>query len=220
MPDNTLLLERLQTYAGHYECHITVDIGINNSEHLQCFEETCKSLGAKAIVIQLSNGKSPNQPMLSQFIRGDLEHAVEMINTLHNRLAEQFTVVRLKVEAAINNSNIPQSDAIAEALPKSCYFEHHIKMRLAKETDLSTLKTKLAQYHGYLSKNAHSFVDGQNNEEYRFVTQRFRCGEPTAKRKLDALEAFLQNQPIAIHKIIREFNIFDSYSDLDNGWMI
>ncbi len=122
------------------------------------FEAACDALGAKAIVIQLAKGQSPLQPMLSKFMQGDAEHIVADINTMRDALADNFSVLRLKVEAGIDNSNIPQTDAMARGLAESCYFEHHIKMRLPIGMDLVALQQALAIYHGYVSKNARALV--------------------------------------------------------------
>lgn len=224
MPNNNYLLTQLKTYAGCYECHITVDLGEQaNTTSLTAFEAACETLGAKVIVIQLSNGQTPLQPMLSKFMQGEAEQIVADINAMRDALARDFCVVRLKVEAGIDNNNIPQTDAAISALAESCYFEHHIKMCLPIGMDLSALQHQLATYHGYVSKNARSIVQNNNSnkskQEYRFVTQRFRRGNDYAVQQLEALLDFLHTQSIDTQKVIREFNIFDSYADLDAGWM-
>lgn len=220
MPSNNHLLTQLETYAGCYECHITVDLGKQaDATALARFESACEALDAKAIVIQLSNGQTPMQPMLSKFMKGNSERIVTDINAMRDALARDFLVVRLKVEAGIHNNHIPQTDADIRELAQSCYFEHHIKMRLPRGMDISALQQELAVYDGYVSKNARALVQKNNQQEYRFVTQRFRRGNDYAIQQLDALLDFLQTQEIEAQKVIREFNIFDSYADLDAGWM-
>ena len=210
------LLAQLQHYSGRYECHITVDLTCDSQ--FADFQEKCNELGAKALIIQLPTGNMQTQPMLSQYYQGDAQLVCQKIDQLYQSIAQDFTVVRLKVEADVDNQNIPQTDQAAQALPKACYFEHHVKMQLPKTLALQPLAAELSQYSGYLSRSALSSDIEGGLFELRFVTQRFRLGDKAAYQHLKALLNFLQTEKITVIKTIREFTIFDSNLSVDSGW--
>ncbi|KHD06337.1 hypothetical protein PN36_11135 [Candidatus Thiomargarita nelsonii] len=215
MKQNNTLLQRLKTYPGVFECHITVALPPN--QPFVQFDQVCKKLGGKTIVIQLANGKTPTQPMMSKILSGDANTVLSQVNALTEGLSRYFSVLRLKIEvkAGISNTALPETTEEAELLPSSCYFEYHIKMQLEKGRVLENLRALFAPYHGYVSQNT---LEQDSRWEYRFVTQRLRLSNKAAEEHLSELLAFLKTQNIKVKKVIREFNIFDSHSDLDAGW--
>lgn len=219
MKQNNTLLQRLKNYPGVFECHITIALPPNQPEKFVQFDQVCKKLGAKTIVIQLANGKTPTQPMMSKILIGDANTVLSQVNALTEGLSSYFSVLRLKIEvkikAGISNTALPETTEEAELLPSSCYFEYHVKMQLEKGRDLENLRALFAPYHGYVSQNT---LEEDSRWEYRFVTQRFRLSNKTAEEHLSELLVFLKTQNIKVKKVIREFNIFDSHSDLDAGW--
>ena len=214
------LYQRLKTYSGIFECHITVALPPNQPEKLLLFENICKNLGGKAIIIQLTNGITPTHPMIGKILKGDADAVLSQILALIDGLSRYFSIIRLKIEAGISNNNLPVTTKDAELLPSSCYFEYHLKMLLDKAYDLKQLRALFLPYHGYVSKNTLK-KDNNNNShwESRFVTQRFRLSKMEAEEHLSELLVFVNTQNIKIQKVIREFNIFDSNSDLDAGWI-
>lgn len=211
------LLQRLNYFHGHYECHITVTIPPNKQEALERFINVCHSLKAKPIVIVLNQGQTPTQPMLGKQLIGSPEWVHQEILDLEYTLAQQFEVTRVKVEVSPDTTNLPHNQDKATQLPESCYFEHHVKMLLPNTFDQTVLRKELEQYQGYLSRNA--IAKHNDDYEYRFVTQRFRTSEAKAKQGLQDLLSYLEQQNITVTSTIREFNIFDSQADLDKGWM-
>ena len=203
------LLHQLNTYQGQYEYHLTVDLEPNNTQQLHAFETLCTELNAKAIVIQLASGETPPQPMLGQFLEGQPKTVLSTIQTAAEKLQQQFTLTRVKVEASTKNSNIPKFDEDASELPISCYFEHHVKMRLPSTVKLQQLRAELMDYQGHLSRNAYTQASSSSDLESRFVTQRIWSGNHTAKQRLDNLLNYLQERDIPAAKVIREYNIFD-----------
>jgi len=213
---NNLLLERLKAYPGVFECHITVALRPEQPNQLILFNQICQQLGGKTLVIQLANGKTPTQPMISKNFNGNANLVLSQITVLHQEIAKHFPIVRLKVETSPFNAGLPETTEEAARLPPSCYFEFHVKMQLEKGHDLDKLRTLLAPYHSYVSKN--TLDEADNLWAYRFATQRFRLGNQAAEAHLSALLAFLKTQHITVKKVNREFNIFDSNAELDTGW--
>jgi hypothetical protein len=218
MKPNELLFQRLTAYPGVFECHITVALPPQQPNKLVLFDQICQQLGGKTIVIQLANGKTPTQPMISKNFKGDANLVLSQINALHQEIAKHFPIVRLKVETSTFNAGLPETTEEAARLPPSCYFEFHVKMQLEKDHDLDQLRTLLAPYHSYVSENTLEEDESDNLWAYRFATQRFRLGKPAAEAHLSALLTFLKTQHITVKKVNREFNIFDSNADLDAGW--
>ncbi len=214
-----ILYQRLKTYSGMFECHITVALPPNEPDKLLLFDKVCKKLGGKAIIIELANGRTPTQPMISKILKGDADTVLSQINALIDGLSRYFSIIRLKIEAGISNTNLPETTKDAEVLPSSCYFEYHVKMQLEKACDLKKLRALFVPYHGYVSKNTLRKDNKKDSGwEYRFVTQRFRLSKKAAEEHLSELLVFINTQNIKVKKVIREFNIFDSNSDLDYGW--
>jgi len=213
MKGQKVLEQRMLTFAGEFECHMTVDITLDK---IDVFRDYCKGLGGSAIVIELAEGLHSVQPMIAKLIRGDAEQSYKTVLELYRALEEKFNVIRVKVEAATSNRSVPQCDKDAARWPETCYFEHHVRMVLPLDEDLSEFKRCLEPFSAHLSNNPLSTSDiGQ----VRFATQRFRdLGDLQAAAALNELLTFLSKKHVVVSKVIREFNIYDSNKDLDRGW--
>ncbi len=211
MFESKILLDQLEGFPGEFECHITVGIG---EDEFPKFERFCEDEGVKAILIELASGENPRQPMLGTVFQSDPKQVYEQIQKLCTSVSENFPLLRLKVEASIHNANIPNEEQIA-SMSASCYFEHHVKITMGKNDDLSDLREALKTYHGHLSRNPKQRSD---LNQTRFITQRLRFGNVKAEAELLRLIDFLESENIVYEKVIREFNIFDTNIDLDAGW--
>ncbi|WNO10871.1 hypothetical protein [Teredinibacter sp. KSP-S5-2] len=208
------LKQRLGYFEGVHECHITVDI---QPSEVEAFCHFCQHLGGDATVIELSNGHTPVQPMLGKIISPYEGETYEQILHLYNVLKVRYRILRVKVEAGLENKNIPLLDDENRSLPDTCYFEHHVKMQLRLDANLDDIRMQLKKYNAHLSNNALT-VNKEN--QYRFATQRFDdIGKYNAGAKLQELLGFLSEKNIPACKVIREFNIYDSNKDLDAGWL-
>lgn len=219
-----ILQQRLKQYPGEYECHITVVIQAEDLEH---FKTTCQVLGGTAIVIELQGAQQSVQPMIAKYIAG--QNAYQDICQLYSALEQSYKLTRVKVEAGLGNQGIPQSDIEAQQTPQTQYFEHHVRMvlprissqeseqePLTEHNSLKELGVELKHYHAHMSRNA---ISTCGDTQLRFATQRFRqLGDANAKKELDKLLKYLSDHKIAVDKIIREYNIFDSNGELDAGW--
>lgn len=87
--------------------------------------------GVKHALIVLDRGQTRSQPMLTVQGEGTLATQIEAARSLSRELADAgFRVVRVKVEAAPWNEDVPASDAAAARLGDAMYFEHHVKVVL------------------------------------------------------------------------------------------
>lgn len=202
-------------FHGQFEAHITVDT--DNPEY---FCTTCEALGVKSILIELSEGVEPNQPMTESRHCGDLNVVRAEVDGLAQQFHEAgFAVRRRKIEAAYNAQGVPEQDEDTRGLPPSCYFEYHVSIRLANAEQLRMLQQTAAQYGAQVSRNARR-KDSDDGSEVRFVTMRaYRVGRQTAEERYLSLVQALQEAACEITGERREFTVYDSNLDLDKGWL-
>jgi hypothetical protein len=205
-------------FTGEFETHITVSLN-QNLTGIDRLQQWSGAHNLKFLHILLDRGDNISQPMLTRRGRGNFDAELSIAERLAQELvAEDFAVVRIKIEAAPENDGIPQSDVEALAHPAHRYFEHHLKLAIASTTDLQPLR-ELAQAHSaHLSRNALQLREDGSQE--RFITQRcLGVGRSTAKQQLqillDSIES-LGYTPIAIES---EFVVYDSNLALDRGWI-
>lgn len=193
---------------GDFEIHLT----LLADRRLAGFAATH---GLKHTHIVLDRGATPDQPMLTLRTRGPLEAVVAEGRGWAARLFDDgFTVVRVKVEASPFNAGVPQTDA---EVPPQRYFEHHIKLILDL-ADIDTARQISLGHTAHLSRNARRGDAGGRHE--RFVTQRCHgCGQPEARRRLDALLAELTTAGLEIAEVEAEYVVLDSNPAVDAGWI-
>ncbi len=204
-------------FAGSFETHVTVDaVGLRQLEALRTWADQNE---VKCLLIELSRGRSILQPMLTWRDTGTLTTQLSKARDVRSRLANAgFHVTRLKLECDPNNEDVPANDAEALREATTRYFEHHVKLRLTNEAELSRL-TQIAERHqAHLSRNAvHQREEGLTE---RFVTQRCRgVGKETADDQLARLKASLVDAGYRIVDVEAEFVVYDSNESLDAGWL-
>ncbi|MGB0905848.1 MAG: hypothetical protein ACPGVT_00020 [Maricaulaceae bacterium] len=205
-------------YSGPIEVHITVEIENTPSERAR-FQAACVAQNGKSIWIELEQGQTINQPMYGARFSSSVQEQANEIRRLVDILGQDFSITRIKVEAGPYNENIPQSESDARDEPAECYFEHHVALGLKPDTDFDQLKSDLATYDGYLSRNAFKTAS-KTGLQTRFVTQRFKSiGQAAADTRLDHLLNYAKQLNIEVVDVEREYNIFDSNLHLDKGWM-
>jgi hypothetical protein len=204
------------SFAGEFEVHLTVTI--DGPAEALALSAWGFQRGFKFTHIVLDRGVFPSQPMLTCHGEGEFESHLESAHRYQQHLeAEGFTVTRLKLEVPPWSPDVPQTQA---DLPReSCgrYFEHHVKLLLPSDDDLSKL-SKLAATHGArLSRNA--FRVREDGQLERFVTQRCHHeGRLVAQERLADLVQALSATHWPILEIEEEYVVFDSKLELDDGW--
>jgi hypothetical protein len=141
--------------------------------------------------------------------------------------AEGFGVARVKIEATPWNEDVPRTAAEARALPPGCHFEHHVKLALADDAEVATVRALAERHSAHVSRNARRELGGRGGADgggarghERFVTQRCRdVGRPEARRRLDALLDTLSAAGFKAVEVEEEFVVHDDRPALDNGWI-
>jgi hypothetical protein len=193
--------------------------GAERPEQRQRFRELCQRLGVKCVLIELSAGHSPSQPMTACYHHGAIGAVLDEVASQCRALREAgFPLVRLKLEAVASAQGVPEGDDEAARLPRANYFEMHVKLSLPASMNLDPLRVLCERHGARLSRNAFkSEADGRSE---RFVTLRvYRAGRRTALDRLEALERDLIGAGFSVVHRQREYTIFDSAEILDAGWL-
>ena len=202
-------------FNGEFETHLTVSTE-PSTEMLRAWTE---SRNIKFSHILLDAGKTPSQPMLTLQSMGTLGEARTIAHALAADLAAAgFAVLRTKIEASPHNKGIPRTTQGIEQIPPFAHFEHHVKVLLSRDADVTALRAFAGDYGGYLSLNARRTRDGGTHE--RFITQRcYGIPMPEARRRLARLLRALRTQPLRLLEVEQEYVVYDSNVSLDRGWM-
>lgn len=208
----SVMLERLERFPGEFEFHITASLLSNQTAE---FRQVCESLGAKAIIIDLTQGATPTQPMLCGVSSGKPEDVFKTMRKFESELSKSFKIIRIKIEASLKNKGIPKNEI--EYDNEDCYFEHHVKIKLDPNMDLDQLALELKSFDAHLSHNA---ISRDSCFHEYFATQRVKgFGLNEALVQFQKLNSFFESEGIPMTKSIREYNIFDSDINVDAGWM-
>jgi hypothetical protein len=203
-------------YQGTFEAHITVNT--KTLAERDKFHQFCQVLGIKCVLIELPQGITRSQPMTASYHQGKLTSVmVEVGDIAHQLSVRGFEVIRLKIEAMVNNHDVPITDAQARALPVSNYFEFHVKALLSGEMSLAALGKYCLENDAHLSANALKQMGG---EQQRFITMRlYGVGKQSAVGKFQALLATLKAKGIKLSQPQLEYTVYDSNIYLDAGWV-
>lgn len=209
MPHPPLVCDDRPMSASLYESHVTVRCaGPDESARLRSW---AVAGGYKLTHIVLARGRMREQPMLT--LSGSPSYADEAarVREVATRLrADGFDPVRVKIESSPWAPEVPR-----EPCDDGRYFEHHVKLLLAADTDLAPLAARVVPHGAHLSWNARR-VRGARHE--RFVTQRCRAVDAEgAGRALERLLAALAGCEVLA--VEREFVLHDSDVTVDDGWL-
>ena len=206
-----------RSYSGTFEAHITILAAELTTR--EKFRDVCQGLGVKCILIELPNGITRSQPMTASYYHGTLEDVLAEVQSLAQAIADAgFEVTRIKVEAMIDNCDIPEDDEDVQALPASNYFEFHVKVTLPGDADVATLQVQCRQRGGHLSAN--TFKYQRDGQQQRFVTMRlYGVGRRSAEARFDELLQWLEGEGLKLSHKLREYTVYDTNLALDAGWI-
>ncbi|MDX2676953.1 hypothetical protein PV333_11070 [Streptomyces sp. NY05-11A] len=193
-----------------YETHVTVRCtGPAESRRLRRWADAA---GLRLTHIVLARGRMREQPMLTlSGSRSYAEESAQARGVVACLVADGFHPVRVKIESTPWAPEVP---------PQPCegdqYFEHHVKLRLAADTNLPVLAARVVPHGAHVSWNARRVHDSGPHE--RFVTQ--RCRGVDAEGAGLALEQLLTElRGFEVLAVEREFVLHDSDVSVDDGWI-
>ena len=208
----------MRHYCGDFEVHLTVLAP--DKPRLVRFQEWCRIREYKCVWIVLARGEHVEQPMATWRRRDTnltrvLEEAEHHARELKR---DAIPVVRVKVEAAPHNDEIPLVDADALAHPVGNYFEHHVKLLRDKTAPCEALVRVCQRFGAHLSRNA--FREAGAGQEERFVTIRsYSVGWVSSEQQLRQLLVVLKGIGEQIIEYESEYCVYDSNLRLDAGWL-
>ncbi len=217
-----------QPLDGVFEIHITVDPENNFVKLLQFVKKMSKSTNLK-IVFAVSEVKN-NQLMISHFTRkGSEKEAIQTAKSFESEMcAFGIKVVRVKIESH-NISSIPLTkkdyDKYYEYLKKTyenlCgkpYFEFHVKVgnNIINDNYYQLLSDDLKHFKGV----AVSYNLCSSNCKPLLTVRVYDTGYQVAQKYKDSvLDSLKLKGYIFEDKIQTEFSVYDTNSNLDNGWL-
>lgn len=204
------------SYRGIFEAHITVKA--DNSALTEKFNQLCQSLDVKCVFIELPEGATPSQLMSASYHHGAFKDVLQQINQISQKIVNaDFAITRIKIEAMVSNQDIPISDIEAQTLPKSNYFEFHVKAILSADENIEMLRKYCLQHKAHLSANA--FKKLAYGME-KFITMRvYGVGYKSAQKRFDNLLLHLKSKGYRLSQQQREYTVYDSNLNLDAGWI-
>lgn len=202
--------------TDHFETHLT--LGQTDPHFLDPIRDWAEARGWKWTQIVLDSGSTPLQPMLTFWGTGSAQTQLDQAQKISAEVLHRHgTIIRIKIEASLENSIIPQND---QDLPPDSpdYFEHHVKILLPDPSRLELLSECAHICAARLSSNSRRTRSDGRIE--RFVTQRISGhGATTARTELNRLLNTLTNSSFEILEVESEFVIYDSNLHLDAGWL-
>jgi hypothetical protein len=204
----------VKAFDGVFETHLTVRLPGRLGEGDEGLARWAERHEMKYAMILLDRGATPQQPMLTYHRLGMLPAQLVLARRRVRELCGAgFDVVRVKVEAAPWNEDVPQSAVEASALMPGCYFEHHVKLVLADDAEVDAVRRIGTRHAGHVSRNA------RRGLHERFLTQRCQLvGHPEAHRRLEALLDALAREGHHVIEVEEEFVVHDDNPGLDHGW--
>ncbi|MBN9298515.1 MAG: hypothetical protein J0I41_16030 [Filimonas sp.] len=190
-----------------FELHITVDR--LKTESIEHFTKLCAQIEAKPLLIQLSQGDSVEQPMISKIILdNNFDNVLKLASSYSSILRKaSYNVKRLKIEVPSMNAHLFEN--FTTSFRK--YYEWHAKVNY----DHVSLLLQICDTHkAHLSLNAL-----KNSEATRFITVREFGGKEFFDKRVNDLKEELQSEGWNITKEQAEYCIYDNNEFLDNGWL-
>jgi len=213
---------------GTFEAHITFDCTHHTEQVIENLKKKCEKTKFKIIFIDLDTQQNKGklqQLMTSSYYCGEFPSIVEKIEEEAYRHFQDFNIVRIKIESLASNEGVPEMNIDKKLFwdDETTYFEFHYKVlvkRDSKDENLSTLRSVCQTRYGYklhLSRNAFKQTD-EKDFHYLITMRLFDVGRVDAFEQNDAVVDYLTAKNFPPLKVVREFVVYDTYIDLDNGW--
>lgn len=217
-----------RTIKGTFEAHVTFDCTHDTEKIIERLKNACENTKYKIIFIDLNtnNAKAKlQQLMTSSYYCGEYPSIVKDIEEEVYKHFKDFNIIRLKIESLASNDGVPESnsDKLLFWDSKTNYFEFHYKVLVKDHSPtrhigkLRKLCESNRKFHLHLSRNAFKHLD-ENNAQYMITMRLFDVGREKAFENNKEIIEYLTNNKFPPIKVVREFIVYDSYIELDNGW--
>jgi hypothetical protein len=192
---------------GLFEIHVSVDPAQVFLLRTYCEERE----QIKPILACSLKGSHPNQLMISKWFKGSRIGAVFLSKEVYEDMRKYgLRVERVKVEAMLSSDGVP---AEPWAGSSDTYFEFHFKVDSAAT---AAAVAAFAAEHG-LAVSFSAF-----KPEVRFLlTLRMpsACGSIAALKKCEEISKLITGAGMGLGKVQREYSVFDTCPEYDEGWI-
>jgi hypothetical protein len=163
--------------------------------------------------------------MTSSYHCGEYPSIVKEIEEEAFKHFQDFNIIRIKIEALASDEGVPETDAEKKLFWNNTtnYFEFHYKVLLENDPEGNHLKklqgvcAKSDPHALHLSRNAFKQI-GEKSFHYLITMRLFDVGRDNAFEINDEIVEFLTENNFPPLKVVREYVVYDTYIELDNGW--
>lgn len=199
-----------------FETHVTVE----RPEDIEKFKIDCASIDVKPIVLDLqNNGESVMQDVMTSSKHfGDNGSAMNYTTNIYNQLIDMgYNVIREKIESVPYHPSAPRKmDGIIK-MPKDCYFESHIGVKIEEDKDKVFLENILKDNDVHISRN---FFKKYDDHFILMITYRnYNCTLEWFEEYVELLKRKLTSYDFEYEKVIIEFSVFDTKVSHDSKWL-
>jgi hypothetical protein len=133
-------------------------------------------------------------------------------------ISDDFPVLRIKIEAALWNEDVPQSASEIIVPSPERYFESHIRILFDSKRDNAELIETIRKHSAHLSCNA--LRRDKDGFEERFITRRvWSGGYSESREQLNALLREMRALNYTVIDVEEEYVVYDSNLEIDAGWI-
>lgn len=201
-----------------FEIHVT----IKRPEKIDDYVNFCKSIDVKPIVLDLQNGSDVvmKDVMTSSKHYGDNTSVLNECERISKELKSAgYDVIREKIECVPWHPKAPRRFEKNPIMPKDCYFESHIGVKIDKgEKQLEKLDIVSKRHDCHLSQNFFK----KNDDGTYVIMLTYRKYEGTLEdfnEKVEDIKESLNEQKLTYEKVVTEFSIYDTKITHDSEWL-
>lgn len=196
-----------------YEIHVTVE----RPDDIELFRAHCKEIGVKPIILDLKNNNgSIMDSMTSSKFYGDNRGSYDEVMRISNAMKDYgYNILRKKIETIPWH---PAAPIRINEMPKDCYFESHIGVKIKDEGSQYVLNFIAKEHKAHISRNFFKKLD--NGEYILMLTLRnYNTTWEMFKNQVESLKTSLELGKLEYEKVEVEFSIYDTKVSHDFNWL-
>jgi len=208
-----------------FEIHITLAPG-NLRNSIESFKIDCADAKVKPILLDLHNKTGEvilSDVMTSSKHFGDNRSVYyEAVRIQNHFVRAGYEIIRVKIETVPWHPAAPQSKE--DIMPKGCYFESHIAVRLNEKIMLA-FRARMKRFDIHLSKNALKVHEDESQtlmvtyRSYDKNRSQFENIVAQIHEELSFKYDYVPAEQTKVGKPITEFSIYDTKISYDYIWI-
>lgn len=209
-------------YPLPFEIHITVKLPFVHKFEIEKFQQTCKQINVKPIILDLQSqsGNSVMDDVMtsSKHFGTNTSAYVEATRIQFELKGYGYEVIRVKIETVPWHPAAPQKRD--DKMPQNCYFEAHIPVTI-HSSDESTLRTHITQCLLQIHTSRNTFKVLDDGRKVIMLTYRAHGGWADQFQYIvkQLMEHIGNARYCEIGKVHTEFSIYDTKVSHDTSWI-